>query len=80
MERGAGRRASREGGRLWIRLLALVGLLLLDCYTCELCSDRLSHFRSDAGDTLDPVGRSRELVKRGDVVPLQNSPGLLGQT
>jgi hypothetical protein len=80
MERGAGRRASREGGRLWIRLLALAGVFLLDCDTGELCSDRLSHFRPDAGDTLDPVGRSRELVKRGDVVPLQNSPGLLGQT
>jgi hypothetical protein len=80
MERGAGRRASREGGRLWMRLLALVGVLLLGSYTCELCSDRLSHFRPDAGDTLDPVGRSRELVKRGDVVPLQNNPGLQGQT
>jgi hypothetical protein len=63
-----------------MRLLALVGVLLLGSYTCELCSDRLSHFRPDAGDTLDPVGRSRELVKRGDVVPLQNSPGLQGQT
>jgi hypothetical protein len=80
MERGAGGQASREGGRLWMRLLGLAGVLLLDCDTCELCSDRLSHFRSDAGDTLDPVGRSRELVKRGDVVPLQSSPGLQGQT